>query len=103
MSTKRKRLNIGIITFPLRKSGSSILSNLSDVFYSLSDNLYIITGNVDAATIHSDCKNFHIYLIKHNTGANLFNRVIKYIYTHLRIVYKLLKIVKYQRDMVVKF
>jgi len=44
MSTKRKQLNIGIVTFPLLKSGITPLSNLVDILYPLSGDFYLITG-----------------------------------------------------------
>jgi len=94
MSTKRKQLNIGIVTFPLLKSGITPLSNLVDILYPLSGDFYLITGNAGAA-IHSNRKKFHVYLINHTTEANMLIRIINFAYTQLRISYKLARVTKH--------
>ena len=91
MSTEK--MNIGIITFPMLESGIAPLSNLSEILYSLSDDFYIITGNAGAA-IYGDRENFHLYLIKHKTGANILTRIINYICTELKISYSHMEITK---------
>jgi len=94
MSTKRKQLNIGIVTFPLLKSGITPLSNLVDILYPLSGDFYLITGNAGAA-IHSNRKKFHVYLINHTTEANMLIRIMNFVYTQLRISYKLARVTKH--------
>ena len=86
-----KKPNIGILTFPISKTGNTPLSNLVDILYSLTNDLYLITGN-DGYVFFKDDKRIHAYEIKHEMGANTFTRILKYIYAQLNISYKLLKI-----------
>lgn len=91
---KEGHLNMGIVTFPLLESGIAPLSNLIEILYPLSQNLYLITGNA-AATLSKDYKrgNIYFYLINHKTGiTNTFTRIMRFIYTQLRISYRLVKI-----------
>jgi len=88
-----KKPNIGILTFPISKSGNIPLSNLVDIVYSLSNEIYLITGN-DGYTFFKEDKRIHTYGIEHKTGRNVFTRILKYIYTQLRISYKLAKIAR---------
>ena len=83
-----EKQNIGIITFPI--SGTVALSNLVDISYSISNSLYLITGN-DGYTFFKEDKRIHTYGIRHETGANTFTRILKYIYAQLKISYKLAK------------
>ena len=83
--------NIGILTQPIGKAGIIPLSNLIDIVYSLSNDTYLITGN-DGYTFFKDDKRIHTYGINHEMGANTFTRILRYIYTQLRILYKLAKI-----------
>ena len=86
-----KKSNIGILTFPISEAGNIPLSNLVDILYIISNDLHLITGN-DGYTFFKDDKRIHTYGIKHERGANVFTRIIRYIYTQLRISYKLAKV-----------
>ena len=88
-----KKPNIGILTFPIKKAGNIPLSNLLDILYPLSNDLYLITGN-DGYDFFKEDKRIHTYGIWHESGANAFTRIIKYIYTQLRISYVLFKLRK---------
>lgn len=91
---KEDHLNMGIVTFPLLEAGIAPLSNLVEILYPLSQKLYLITGNA-AATLAKDYKrgNIYFYLINHKTGTtNTFTRIMRFIYTQLRISYRLVKI-----------
>jgi len=88
-----KKPNIGILTFPISKAGTIPLSNLVDIVYSLSNEIYLITGN-DGYTFFKEDKRIHTYGIEHKTGRNVFTRILKYIYTQLKISYKLAKITR---------
>ena len=91
MSTKKA--NIGILTFPISKAGSITTLNLVDIVYSLSNNLYLITGN-DGYTFFKEDKRVHTYGIVHKSGKNTITRVMKYIYTQLKIAHILFKLRK---------
>ena len=91
MNTKKQ--NIGILTFPISEAGKIPLSNLVDILYPLSNDLYLITGN-DGYDFFKEEKRIHTYGIWHESGANAFTRIIKYIYTQLKISYKLAKVAR---------
>lgn len=88
-----KKPNIGILTFPIIEAGNIPLSNLVDILGPLSNDLYLITGN-DGYTFFKEDIRIHTYGIRHETGANVFTRILKYMYTQLRISYKLAKITR---------
>jgi glycosyltransferase involved in cell wall biosynthesis len=83
--------NIGILTVPISEAGNNPLSNLTDIVYSLSNDTYLITGN-DGYTFFKDDKRIHAYGINHEMGANTFTRILRHIYTQLRISSMLAKI-----------
>lgn len=87
---KKDRLNIGIVTFPIPKSGITPLSNLVDILYPLLDDIHLITGN-EGYTFFKEDKRIHTYGIEHKTGRNVFTRITNYIYTQLKISYKLMR------------
>ncbi len=86
-----KKVDIGILTFPISEAGNIPLSNLVDILYPLSNDLYLITGN-DGYTFFKEDKKIHAYGIKHEREVNAFIRILRYIYTQLKISYKLAKI-----------
>jgi len=86
-----KKLNIGIVTFPIVEAGNIPLSNLVDILYSLSNDVYLITGN-DGYTLFKNDKRIRSYGIRHESGVHVFARILRYIHTQLRISYKLGKI-----------
>ena len=88
-----KKLNVGILTFPMFKSGITPLSNLVDILYSLSNDIYLITGNA-GYDFFKEIKKIHTYGITHETGTNVVTRIIKFIYTQLKISYTLAKITR---------
>ncbi len=89
MNTKKQ--NIGILTFPISEAGNIPLSNLVDIVHPLSNNIYLITGN-DGYTFFKNDKRIHTYGIRHERGINTFTRILRYVYTQLRISSKLAKI-----------
>ena len=86
-----KKPNIGVLTFPIYKSGNTPLANLIDILYPLSNDIYLITGN-DGYTFFKEDKRIHTYGIRHERGANVVTRILKFVYTQLRISHKLLKL-----------
>ncbi len=89
MNTKKQ--NIGILTFPISEAGNIPLSNLIDIVHPLSNNIYLITGN-DGYTFFKNDKRIHTYGIRHERGINTFTRILRYVYTQLRISSKLAKV-----------
>ena len=83
--------NVGILTFPISEAGNIPLSNLVGILEVLSNDLYLITGNDGYAFFKEDTR-IHAYGIKHESGASVFARILRYIYTQLRISFKLAKI-----------
>ena len=83
-----KKQNIGVLTFPISEAGNVPLSNLVDILYSLSNGVYLITGN-DGYSLFKNDERIHTYGIMHENGGNVFTRILRYIYTQLRISYEL--------------
>ena len=88
-----KFLNIGVLTFPIGESGNIPLLNLIDILYPLSNNIYLVTGN-DGYTFFKEDKRIHTSGINHEKGKNTFTRIFRFVYTQLRISYKLAKITR---------
>jgi glycosyltransferase involved in cell wall biosynthesis len=88
---RKKRLNIGIVTFPIEEAGVVPIENLVAISSRLSSKLYLISGN--AGDSLSGSRQIDRYIgIKHTSGANLFTRIIRYVYTQLRISYNIVKL-----------
>ena len=82
---------IGVVTFPLEKASIRPLSNLLDILGALSQDLHVITGNAGSDLVGKYTKvNFE--LVNHKTGTNTFSRVVKFIYTQLRISFKVARL-----------
>ena len=91
---KQRRQNVGIVTFPIAKAGNVPLSNLVDILRPLSDNIYVITGNEGTVLSKKDGEGTYIFRILHKSGATIFTRIMRYIYTQLRMSYRLVKLAK---------
>ena len=90
---KKKYRNIGILTVPINRAGNIPLSNLVDVLHPISNDIYLITGNEGYRFFKED-KRIYTYGIRHESGVTVFMRILRYIYTQLRISYELGKISK---------
>jgi len=88
-----KKPNIGVLTVPISEAGNIPLSNLINILHPISNNLYLIIGN-DGYAFFKEDKRIHTYGIKHEAGTNIFTRILKFIYTQLKISYKMVKISK---------
>ncbi len=91
MNMKKERQNIGLVTFPISKTGNIPLSNLVDILSAFSTCVYVITGN-EANIYPKEHRQVRVYRIDHKTGKNALTRVISYIYTQLRICYQLVRL-----------
>lgn len=88
-----KKINIGIVTFPIGKAGFVATSNLVDILSSISNETYLITGNKGFDFLKQK-KNINFFGIEHKKGKNIFIRITRYIYAQLLISYKLKKIIQ---------
>ncbi|MFC1904251.1 glycosyltransferase [Chloroflexota bacterium] len=99
---KKRRQNIGILAFPIcepgdvplpddTKAGIVSFSNIVDVLSHFAPNLYVITGNRKRILFKQD-DNMHVFEVTHKSGANLFTKVARYIYTQLRLSFNLAKL-----------
>lgn len=88
-----KKPNIGILTFSISKEGCMPTSKLIDIFYRLSTDLYLITG-AEGYIFFKDDKRIKTYGIRHMCGTNTFTRILRYIYTQLKISYNLAKLIR---------
>lgn len=89
----KKNQNIGILTFPLSKSGIIPTSNLLKILSALSPKLYLVTGNEATLNYRSD-RNINTYFISHKKCENKVKRILNYIYTQLRIAFVLTRVFK---------
>jgi len=85
-----KKINIGIIAFTTGKAGKIPTSNLLDIISYFSNCVHFIRGGTRHAFSKKD-KKIHIHEVRHDGGKNVFTRVIKYIYTQLKISYTVIK------------
>lgn len=88
-----KKSNIGLLTFPISEAGNIPLSQYIAILSPMSKDIYLITGN-DGYTFFKGDNRIHTYGIKHEMGSNIFTRILRYIYTQLKISYRLAKISK---------
>jgi len=93
-----KKFNIGVLTFPISKSGITPLSNLINILYPLSNELHLITGNAGYDLFKKDKRNkkerIKVYGITHKKGTNPLTRIVRYLITQLRITFKVITISK---------
>jgi glycosyltransferase involved in cell wall biosynthesis len=88
-----KKPTIGILTFPISEAGNIPLSNLVDILKPISNDLYLITGN-DGIKFFKDDAEIRSCGIEHESGKNVLTRIIRYVYTQLKVSYKLARIAK---------
>jgi len=87
---KRGDLCIGIVTFPV--SRNIPLSNLADVLSPLAaKELHIITGDA-GYSFFARRGTIQAHVLKHKRTKTLFTRTINYVWTQLRISWKLIKL-----------
>ena len=91
---KEKRLNPGLITFPIVEAGNIPLSNLAAILYSIFGKLYVITGNEGRLLFKRQNDEISIFKIRHKARTNLIARAVNYTFTQLRIAFVLLKLMK---------
>lgn len=99
MSETPQRVNIGVLTIPILDSGVVPLSNLVDVLKPLSSNLYLLTGGAGYSGLKKD-GDISIREIVPERGVTLPGRILKYIWSQLRISYEL---VRMRRDVDIWF
>ncbi len=86
--------NIGIVTFPLSKAGSTPLSNLVEIICACSNNsLFIITGNAGSSIGNLNTR-IRVFSIFHKIQHNILNRIIAYINVQIQICRYLHKLKK---------
>jgi glycosyltransferase involved in cell wall biosynthesis len=88
-----KKINIGLLTFPISKAGIIPTSNLLEILISISNDIYLVTGGEGYDFFKKDNR-FRVYDINHKKGKNNLIRVIRYIYTQIKISIKIIKISK---------
>jgi hypothetical protein len=75
--------NVGIVTFPIHKSGITPLSNLINILRSLSFGIHLVTGNA-GYSFFKESNQIRTYGIEHREVTNAFKRAIKYVWTQLK-------------------
>lgn len=91
-STKEKPRNIGVVTIPISEAGNISLTNLIDILRALFSNIYVITGNRGRVLSKKGGGRTHLFKIRHKSGANIFTRIINYVWMQLKISYNLAKL-----------
>lgn len=90
MVFKKSQVNVGLLTFPLSKSGLTPLSNLVDVTLPNSKELVLITGNA-GYEYYKDDKRFRTYNVDHKVKKNILSRSFAYILTQLKFSNKIMQ------------
>jgi glycosyltransferase involved in cell wall biosynthesis len=85
--------NICVMTFPIKKTGTVPLKNMIDILSLIASSLYLITGN-DGYEFFKNSKNVQAYGVNHVSGKNLILRILRYIWTQIRISYIFVKNMK---------
>lgn len=83
-----KKSKIGVLAFPSSEAGNIPLSQYIDILTPISKDIYLITG-IEGYTFFKEDKRIYTYGIKHYRGSNIFTRILRYIFTQLKISYKL--------------
>ncbi len=81
---------VGVVTFPIYKSGNQPLSNLMDVLDICSDRTTLITGN-DGYILFKDDPRFCVDGIYHVSGKCFASRILKYLWSQIRISYRIVR------------
>ncbi len=84
------RRNVGIVTFPMYKSGNQPLSNLIDIIALRSEKITLVTGN-DGYTFFKSDPRLNISGTDHVSGVHLISRVTRYLYTQVKISYLMIR------------
>ncbi len=82
---------IGLLTFPIEKSGVTPVSNFIDIMQSISKKIFLITGN-DGYDYFKNDNRISVYGLRHQANSNIFKRIFSYGYIQLRIAFTVLKI-----------
>ena len=88
-----KKMNLGILTFPIEQAGTIPLSNLIEIINQFSENMYLITGD-SGYYYFKDDKRIFSHQINHEKHKNSFLIILEYIKTQMKITYILFKITK---------
>lgn len=76
--------NIGVVTFPMYKSGNQPLSNLMDIIDLWSEETFLVTGN-DGYTLFKSDSRFNVSGTYHTPGVFFFSRIFRYLCTQIRV------------------
>ncbi|MCM2465813.1 glycosyltransferase family 4 protein [Methanoculleus oceani] len=82
--------NIGVVTFPMYKSGNQPLSNLMDIIVLWSEETSLVTGN-DGYTLFRADSRFNVSGTDHTPGKFLVSRIFRYLCTQVRVSYLVLQ------------
>ncbi|WP_048190963.1 glycosyltransferase family 4 protein [Methanobacterium sp. SMA-27] len=88
-----KKMNLGILTFPIEQAGTIPLSSLIEIINQFSENMYLITGD-SGYYYFKDDKRIFSYQINHKKHKNSFLIILEYIITQIKITCMLFKITK---------
>ena len=84
------KCNIGVVTFPMYKSGNQPLSNLIDIIVLWSEKTTLVTGN-DGYTLFKTDPRLNVSGTDHVSGVFLISRIIKYLCTQVKISYLMIQ------------
>jgi len=91
---EEKQIDIGILTFPIGKSGIVPLSNLISIMSSISRELHVVTGGA-GYTPNAYGNNVHFYEIKHKeTARGIFGRIMNYFQTQVAISCRIINLTR---------
>ena len=91
----KKKLNIGLVSWPILTAGVVPLQRLIHVLHPLSSELHVITGGAARDIFVAAGHRVYLYLIEQESTANTFLRVIRNISTQLKISWRLCRIARH--------
>uniref|UniRef100_A0A7C3EX29 Glycosyltransferase family 1 protein n=1 Tax=Candidatus Methanomethylicus mesodigestus TaxID=1867258 RepID=A0A7C3EX29_9CREN len=84
-----KKINVCVITFPISQAGVEPLSNFVEILRVCANKLYLITGNAGYDFFRN--KFSSVFGVHHISGKSTIAKIIKYAFTQLRIINKVLQ------------
>jgi glycosyltransferase involved in cell wall biosynthesis len=91
----KRSSSIGVVTWPILKAGVVPLQQLIEILYPLSSELYVITGGAAREMAMKAKPGARMYLVEQRSTSNRFVRIVKNVFTQLKISWRLCRIARH--------
>ena len=88
---KKEQRNIGVMSVPISQAGLIPRRNLIDILHPLSKEIHLVAGG-PGYSYFARQGNIHVHRVEHKTTRALFTRTINYVWTQLKISWKLIQL-----------